>query len=263
MPKFAANLSMMFTESPFLERFAAAADAGFSAVEFLFPYDYSPEEVARYAHRAGVEVVLFNLPAGDWNAGERGIACLPGREADFRQGVERALTYAKALETSRLHAMAGVVPRGADVAQCRQVLIENLKYAAEKVAEHDITMLLEAINTRDIPGFVVSIQSDSFSICEAVGMPNMKMQMDLYHMQVMEGDLATKLKRFAARCGHVQIAGSPERNEPDTGEVRYEYLFRLLDEIQYEGWVGCEYRPAARTVDGMGWMRSFNTAKAL
>jgi len=262
MPKFAANLSMMFTELPFPERFAAASNEGFSAVEFLFPYDYSPEEVAKWARQAGVEVVLFNLPAGDWNAGERGIACLPGREEEFRHSVEKALTYAKAFKTTRLHAMAGIVPRGVEAAECRQVLIENLKYAAEKTASHGITLLIEAINTRDIPGFVVSLQSDSLSICEAVGMPNMKMQMDLYHMQVMEGDLATKLKKFAARCGHIQIAGCPERNEPDTGEVRYEYLFRLLDELRYEGWVGCEYRPAANTVDGLGWMRSLSTAPA-
>ena len=256
MPKFAANLTMMFTESAFLDRFAAAADAGFSAVEFLLPYAHSPQEVERRARAAAVEVVLFNTPSGDWNAGERGIACIPGREAEFRAGVEKALVYAAALGTRRLHAMAGIAPQGADPVVCRTTLIENLKYAAEKVDGRGITLLLEAINTRDIPGFIVSRQDDCHVICEEVGAPHLMMQMDLYHMQVMEGDLATKLKRYAHRCGHIQIAGCPERNEPDTGEIRYEYLFRLLDEIGYQGWIGCEYRPAGKTVDGLGWLRA-------
>lgn len=256
MPKFAANLTMMFTEFAFLDRFAAAADAGFSAVEFLLPYEYAAEDLERRARVAGVEIVLFNTPCGNWNAGERGIACIPGREAEFRAGVENALAYAAVLGTNRLHAMAGIVPQGADPAACRNTLIENLKYAAEKVAGRGITLLLEAINTRDMPGFIVSRQDDSHAICETVGAPNLMMQMDLYHMQVMEGDLATKLKRYAHRCGHIQIAGCPERNEPDTGEIRYEYLFRTLDELDYQGWVGCEYRPAGKTLDGLGWLNA-------
>jgi hydroxypyruvate isomerase len=255
MPKFAANLSMMFTEAPFLERFQAAADAGFKAVEFMFPYEYSPEAVKSQAESAGVEIILFNMPAGNWSAGERGIACIPGREEEFRKGVDLALTYATHLGTPRLHAMAGIAPLGADPAACRATLIENLKCAAKELAKHNITLVLEAINTRDMPGFFVSTQRDSHAICEAVGVPNLKMQMDLYHMQVMEGDLATKLKLYAPQCGHVQIAGCPERNEPDTGEIRYEYLYRLLDEIGYQGWVGCEYRPAGKTCDGLGWLR--------
>ncbi len=253
MPRFAANLSMMFNEVPFLDRFKAAAEAGFDAVEFLFPYEHSPEEVAGRAKAAGTQVVLFNMPAGNWGAGERGIAALPGREQEFREGVDKALVYADHLGVPRLHAMAGVAPAGADLAACRATLIANLKYAAEKLAERNITLLLEAINTRDIPGFVVSTQKDSHAICEAVGAPNLKMQMDLYHMQVMEGDLATTLKRYASQCGHIQIAGCPERHEPDTGEVRYEYLFRLLDEIGYQGWIGCEYRQAGKTTDGLRW----------
>lgn len=263
MPKFAANLSMMFTEAPFLDRFQAASEAGFKAAEFLFPYEYSPETVENVSKAAGVEIILFNMPAGNWSAGERGITCLPGREEEFRKGVDTALTYAMKLGTPRLHAMAGIAPSGSDPAACRKTLIENLKYAAEKLAEHEITLLLEAINTRDMPGFFVSTQRDSFSICEAVGAPNLKMQMDLYHMQVMEGDLATKLKHYAAQCGHVQIAGCPERNEPDTGEVRYEYLFRLLDSLGYAGWVGCEYRPAGKTNEGLGWMRTVPSAGKL
>jgi 2-dehydrotetronate isomerase len=256
MPKFAANLTMMFTEVPFLDRFAAAADAGFEAVEFLLPYDFHPEEVANRSRAAGVEIVLFNLPAGDWAAGERGIACIPGREAEFHASVDKALQYAVALGTQQLHSMAGIVPRGVDPALCRRTLIANLAYAADRMAQHDRTLLLEAINTRDMPGFIVSTQKDSRSICEATNAPNIKMQMDLYHMQVMEGDLATKLKQYAPYCGHIQIAGCPERNEPDTGEIRYEYLFRLLDEIGYTGWLGCEYRPAGKTIDGLGWLQS-------
>jgi 2-dehydrotetronate isomerase len=254
MPQFAANLTMMFNEVPFLDRFKAASEAGFQAVEFLFPYEHSPEEVAAKAKAAGVQIVLFNLPAGNWAAGERGIAGLPGREVEFRESVDKALVYAENLGVPRLHAMAGVAPAGADPAACRATLIANLKYAAEKLAKRNIMLLLEAINTRDIPGFIVSTQKDSYAICEAVGAPNLKMQMDLYHMQIMEGDLATSLKRYASQCGHIQIAGCPERNEPDTGEVRYEYLFRLLDQIGYAGWLGCEYRPAGKTTDGLRWL---------
>jgi 2-dehydrotetronate isomerase len=254
MPKFAANLSMMFNEVPFLDRFQAAAAAGFKAVEFLFPYEFSPEEVESKAKDAGTEIILFNMPAGNWAAGERGITGLPGREEEFRAGVEKALLYAERLGTTRIHAMAGIAPAGSDLAACRTTLIANLKYAAEKLAAKNITLLLEAINTRDMAGFIVSTQKDSHAICEAVGASNLKMQMDLYHMQVMEGDLATSLKRYASMCGHIQIAGCPERNEPDTGEVRYEYLFRLLDQMGYPGWIGCEYRPAGKTTEGLAWL---------
>ncbi len=256
MPKFAANLSMMFTEVPFLDRFAAASEAGFEAVEFMFPYEFPAEEVADRAKAAGVEVVLFNMPAGKWGAGERGITSIPGREAEFREGVDKALAYALCLKAPRLHAMAGIPSAGSDPAACRATLIENLKYAAEKLARHNIVLVLEAINTRDMPGFFISTQKDSHAICAAVGAPNVKMQMDLYHMQVMEGDLATKLKLYVPWCGHVQLAGCPERNEPDTGEIRYEYLFQLLDKIGYQGWIGCEYRPAGKTCDGLGWLKT-------
>ena len=260
MPRFAANLSMMFTEAAFLDRFKAASEAGFKAVEFLFPYEHTREEVESKSKAAGIEIILFNMPAGNWGKGERGITCIPGREAEFRAGVEEALSYALHLGTPRLHAMAGIVPAGADAAECRKTLIENLKYAAEKLAKHDITLLLEAINTRDMPGFLVSTQKDSHSICEAVGAPNLKMQMDLYHMQVMEGDLATKLRQYASQCGHIQIAGCPERHEPDSGEIRYEYLYRLIDDLGYKGWVGCEYCPAGKTSEGLSWFRNMTSA---
>jgi hydroxypyruvate isomerase len=263
MPKFAANLSMMFTEVPFLDRFAAASNSGFSAAEFLFPYEYSPEVVARQSNTAEIEIILFNLPAGDWSAGERGFTCIPGREEEFRTCVNKALDYATHLDTKQLHAMAGVPPRDADPRACRRTLVENLKYAADRLAGQDIVLLLEAINTRDMPGFFVSTQEDCYSICEEVNAPNLKMQMDLYHMQVMEGDLTTKLKRYARKCGHIQIAGCPDRNEPDTGEICYEYLFQTLDALGYEGWVGCEYRPTGKTGDGVGWLKSWAATKAL
>lgn len=256
MPRFAANLTMMFTNLPFLDRFAAAAEAGFAAVEFLFPYEFPAEAVAAELRAASLEVALFNMPPGDWSAGERGIASLPGREEEFRDGVDLALSYAGPLNAKTLHAMAGILPKGADPKECRAVLIENLRFAAARLAQYNITLVLEAINTRDMPGFSVSTQNDSFSVCESVNAPNLKMQMDLYHMQVMEGDLASKLKLYAPHCGHIQIAGCPERNEPDTGEIRYEYLFRLLDQIGYQGWLGCEYRPAGDTRAGLGWMRT-------
>ena len=261
MPKFAANLSMMFNEVPFLDRFKAASQAGFDAVEFLFPYEHPAEVIAKTANDAGVQIVLFNMPAGNWAAGERGLTGLPGREQEFRDGVEMAIEYAERLGVTQIHAMAGVAPGGADRSACRETLISNLKYAAQKLAEKNRTVLLEAINSRDIPGFIVATQKESYEVLQAVNAPNLKMQMDLYHMQVTEGDLAMSLKKYAASCGHIQIAGCPERNEPDTGEVRYEYLFRLLDQIGYDGWIGCEYRPAGQTTDGLSWFHAERTRK--
>jgi hydroxypyruvate isomerase len=257
MPKFAANLSMLFTEVPFLERFGAAAGAGFRAVEFLFPYEHSADAIAEQVHKHNLQIVLFNMPPGDWAGGERGVGCIPGREGDFRAGIEKALSYATALKIPRLHAMAGIAPASVSRDACRATLIANLKYAAEKLAPHNITLLLEAINHRDIPGFFVNTQAESYDVCAAVGAPNLKMQMDLYHMQVMEGDIAMKLRKYAPHCGHIQIAGPPQRNEPDTGEVRYEYLFQVLDEIGYEGWIGCEYRPARGTNEGLTWFKEY------
>jgi len=257
LPKFAANLSMMFNESPFLDRFAAAADAGFQAVEYLFPYDYPADVLEVLLRKYELENVLFNLPPGNWGAGERGITCLPGREAEFKAGVETALAYALRLKTVRLHAMAGIAPAGADPEALKSTYVANLKFAAEKFAKHGITLLIEAINTRDMPGFYLNTQAQSYAMLSAVNAPNLKMQMDCYHMQIMEGDLAAKLRRYAPYCGHVQVAGVPERHEPDTGEVRYSYLFDVLDEIGYDGWIGCEYRPAGTTVDGLGWLERF------
>lgn len=259
MPKFAANLTMMFNEVAFPQRFAAAAKAGFTAVEFLFPYDYAPGEVARWLQENGLESVLFNLPPGDWAAGERGLAALPGREAEFRASVARALDYAIAMGTPRLHAMAGLVPADADPAYraaCRETYIANLTHAACELAKHDRTLLIEPINSRDMPGYFLNRQAEGHAIRAAVGEPNLKVQMDFYHAQIVEGDLATTFRTHLSGIGHLQIAGVPERHEPDDGEVDYPYLFRLVDELGYDGWIGCEYRPRGRTEDGLGWLRS-------
>jgi hydroxypyruvate isomerase len=253
MPRFAANLSFLFQELPFLDRFAAAASAGFRAVEFMFPYDHPPAIVAERLHAAGLENILFNLYPGDWSAGERGLACLPGREEEFRKSVATALSYASVLKTPRLHAMAGIIPAAASRADCQLTYIANLRSAAEQLAAAGITLLIEPINTRDMPGYFLNTQSQAAEVCAAV--PNLKIQMDCYHMQVAEGDIATKLRRYAALCGHVQIAGVPERHEPNTGEIHYPYLFQLLDDLGYEGWIGCEYRPAGKTLDGLGWLK--------
>jgi len=257
VPRFAANLSMMFTEAPFLERFSAAADSGFKGVEYLFPYEYPAEVLEELLRKHRLENVLFNLPPGDWNAGERGITCLPGREAEFKAGVDTALAYALRLKTMRVHAMAGLAPAGASPEQLKATYVANMRYAAQQFAQHGITLLLEAINTRDMPGFYLNTQAQSHALLVEVNAPNLKMQMDCYHMQVMEGDLAVKLRKYAPFCGHVQVAGVPDRHEPDTGEVCYSYIFDLLDKIGYGGWVGCEYRPAGKTVDGLGWLENF------
>jgi hydroxypyruvate isomerase len=257
MPKFAANLTMMFNELPFLERFEAAAKAGFKAVEFLFPYEQRPDEIAAKLAAHGLENVLFNMPPGDWAAGERGMASLPGREAEFREGVAKALSYAKALGTRRLHAMAGLLPAGADRAAHRRVYAGNLRYAAAELAKHGITLLIEPINTRDIPGYFLNTQDDAHAIREEVGAANLKVQMDFYHVQIVEGDIAMKVRKHLPHIGHIQIAGVPQRHEPDTGEVNYPYLFALLDELGCECWIGCEYRPAKGTVEGLGWMRGW------
>jgi len=256
MPKFAANLTMMFNEVPFPQRFAAAAKAGFRAVEFLFPYDHTPAEVAGWLHNADLKSVLFNLPPGDWAAGERGLASLPGREEEFRAGVHRALDYAKALGTPRLHAMAGLLPPGAERSRHREVYIANLRYAAKALAAEGRKLLIEPINGRDIPGYFLNTQAEAHAIRAEVGEPNLLVQMDFYHVQIVEGDIAMTFKKYIEGIGHIQIASVPARNEPDDGEVNYPYLFRLLDETGYAGWVGCEYRPRGKTEDGLAWLKA-------
>jgi hydroxypyruvate isomerase len=253
MPRFAANLTMMFNEVPFLDRFEAAARAGFDAVEFLFPYDVPEEEIAGVLHTARVRNVLFNLPPGDWGAGERGIAAIPGREREFEASVATALRYARALDTPTLHAMAGIVPAGADRAAWRATYVANLRRAARALAAEGRRLVIEPINARDMPGYFLQRQDEAHAIREEVGEPNLLIQMDLYHAQIVEGDLTVKLRWWAKHIGHVQIASVPDRHEPDHGEVYYPHVFAVLDEVGYAGWVGCEYRPAGDTVAGLGW----------
>ncbi|MEO7191890.1 MAG: 2-oxo-tetronate isomerase [Vicinamibacterales bacterium] len=262
MPAFAANLSMMFPEFSFQERFAAASSAGFEAVEFLFPYDHSPGDVAAWLTGAGLKNVLFNLSPGDWAKGERGLTSLPGRQAEFRASVAQALEYARALGTPALHAMAGLMPAGADRAAHREVYLENLQFAARALAEEGRLLLIEPINPRDMPGFFLNTQAEAHAIREQVGEPNLKVQMDFYHTQIVEGDIATKLRKYIAHIGHVQIAGVPERHEPDEGEVHYPYVLQLLDDLGYSGWVGCEYRPRGGTVEGLEWFRHWTSSGA-
>ena len=257
MPRFAANLSMLYTEHAFADRFAAAARDGFSAVEYLFPYAYPAAELAQRLADHGLQQVLFNAPPGDWDAGERGLACLPGREAEFRTGVARALSYAQALHCPRVHLMAGLAPAGADRTRLRDTYLANLGWAAALAAAQNVDVLIEPINTRDIPGFFLNRQDEAHAIVQQVGAPNLKVQMDLYHLQIVEGDVSTKLRQYlpSGRVGHLQIAGVPLRQEPDLGELNYPYLFQLIDELGYDGWIGCEYRPRADTSAGLGWLR--------
>lgn len=255
MPRFAANLSMLFCEVPFLDRFAAARRAGFPAVEFTFPYEHPPEEVARAARDAGVEVALFNMPPGDWARGDRGMACDPGRAGEFREGVRKALEYARALSCARLHAMAGVRPAGVPEEALRAAYVESLRFAGAALAAHGMTLLVEGLNPRDVPGYYLVRSAEAFARMDEAAVPNLRYQYDVYHMQIVEGDLAPTLERHLARIGHVQIADTPGRHEPGTGEINYRFLLRHLDRIGYPGLVGCEYRPRAGTEAGLGWMK--------
>jgi hydroxypyruvate isomerase len=254
MPRFAANLTMLFTELPFLERFEAAAKAGFDAVEFLFPYDFEASDIRARLDAHGLTLVLHNLPAGDWAKGERGIACHPDRVAEFRAGVPRAIAYAKALGCPQLNCLAGIRPDNVSEAQALTTLIDNLKFAAAELDKAGLRLVMEAINTRDIPGFFVSTTRQALSILDAVAAPNLKLQYDIYHMQVMEGDIARTLETHLNRIGHIQLADNPGRNEPGTGELNWPFLFAHLDRIGYAGHVGCEYKPRTNTAAGLGWL---------
>ncbi len=255
MPKFAANLSMLYTEHGFLDRFAAAAADGFEAVEYLFPYEHPANVLAARLKDNVLQQVLFNAPPGDWASGERGTACLPGREAEFRAGVMQAIEYARALGCPRIHLMAGLAFEGADRSTLRATYLANLAWAAAQAS--DIDFLIEPINTRDIPRFFLNRQDHAHEIVVEIGAPNLKVQMDLYHCQIVEGDLAKKIELYlpTGRVGHMQIAGVPARQEPDTGEINHPYLFELIDRLGWNGWIGCEYRPRATTSAGLGWMK--------
>lgn len=249
MPKLAANLTMMFNEVPFLERFAAAKQAGFGAVEFLSPYDHPKETVAKAAKDAGMQVVLHNAAMGNWGAGERGIAALPGREAETATAIDQALDYAQALGCPRLHVMCGHTREGANT----ETLVANLKAAAAQAAPLGVKLLLEPLNTRDMPGIWMNDIDQALGIIEAVGPDKVGLQFDVYHRQVQQGDVARKFTEVLAHISHVQIADNPGRNEPGTGEINYDFLFRHIDASGYRGWVGCEYKPAGETTAGLGW----------
>ncbi len=251
--KLAANLTMMFTEVDFLDRFEAAAKAGFKGVEYLFPYDYDQNELAGKLRVHGLSQVLHNLPAGDWGAGERGIACHPDRVGEFQDGVGKAVAYAKALSCPAVNCLAGVTPDGSDSDELRETFVSNLRFAAAELEAAGVRLITEPINTLDIPGFFLTGTNQALSIIEEVGSANLGLQYDIYHMQIMEGDLARTIEANLKSIWHVQLADNPGRNEPGTGEINYPFLFDHLDKIGYEGWVGCEYRPLTETVAGLGW----------
>ena len=272
MPRFAANLSMLYTEHAFLDRFAAAAADGFDAVEYLFPYAWPAAQLSAHLRAHGLRQVLFNAPPGDWDAGERGIACLPGRTDEFRRGfLDQALPYAQALHCPRIHVMAGLVPPGTATEGLRAIYLSNLAWAARLAAREGVEVLIEPINQRDMPGYYLTHQAQAHAIVQEVGEPNLKVQMDLYHCQITEGDVAMKLRTYlaAGRVGHLQIAGVPERHEPDIGELNYPYLFKVIDEVAaqcgWDGWIGCEYKPKrggqpGGTSAGLGWFGAFRAS---
>jgi len=255
VPRFAANLTTLFNESPFLERFAAARRAGFEAVEFVSAYDHPPEVLAGIVRAEGLAVSVFNMPPGDWAAGDRGMACDPRRTAEFREGVGRAVEYAHALGCGQVHAMAGLRPTGLPGEALRATYLENLRFAGRELDRHGLRLLVEAINDRDMPGYFLTTSRQAFDLMAEAGVPNLFFQFDVYHLHIMEGDLARTLEARLDRIGHVQIADVPGRHEPGTGEIDWRSLFRHLDRIGYRGWVGCEYRPLAGTEAGLGWMK--------
>jgi len=254
MTKLAANLTMLYNEVDFLDRFGHAARAGFRGVEFLFPYAYRAEDIADRLDSWRLRLVLHNLPAGDWAGGERGIACLPGREAEFQDGVGKAIDYAKALGARQLNCLAGIVPQGVAPDAARATLVANLKFAAGALQREGIDLLIEPINTFDIPGFFLHGTRQALDIIDETGADNLFLQYDIYHMQRMEGELAATIKANLARIRHIQLADNPGRFEPGTGEINYRYLLGMLDDIGYAGWVGCEYKPQAGTAEGLGWI---------
>lgn len=271
MPRFAANLSMLYQELPFLDRFEAAARDGFRGVEYLFPYEYEPRELAARLKDHELQQVLFNGAPGQWASGERGLACLPGRELEFQESIVQALRYAEALGCPRIHVMGGLVPEGMERSEVRATYVGNIRHAAREAARQGVNLLLEPINTRDIPRFFLNRQDHAHELVAEIGALNVQVQMDLYHCQIVEGDVAMKIRQYlpTGKVGHFQIAGVPQRHEPDVGELNYPYLFSVIDEVSaacgWDGWVGCEYRPArgaepGGTSAGLGWMRGLTAS---
>nr|PZN06068.1 MAG: hydroxypyruvate isomerase [Pseudomonadota bacterium] len=257
MPKFAANLTMLYNEVDFLDRFAAAAKDGFKGVEYLFPYAYPKEQLAEKLKQHGLTQVLHNLPAGDWAKGERGIACHPDRVNEFQEGVGKAIEYATALGCKQVNCLAGIAPQGVDAAKVRETFVNNLKFAAAELEKAGIKLLIEPINTFDIPGFYLSTTKQALSIMDEVGSKNLYLQYDIYHMQRMEGELAKTIENNLSRIAHLQLADNPGRNEPGTGEINYGFLFDFIDRIGYQGWIGCEYKPKGETSAGLGWAKQY------
>jgi hydroxypyruvate isomerase len=258
MPRLCANLSMLFTEVDFLQRFEAAANAGFSGVEYLFPYDFSSAQIKAELERNRLTQVLFNLPAGDWANGERGIACHPDRVEEFYAGVDLAIAYAKVLGNTQVNCLAGIKPPGVDEGLIEKTFVDNLKYAADRLQAQGIGLVMEMINTLDIPDFYLNTTAQALAIRDKVGSQNLSLQYDLYHMQIMEGDLARTLENHLPVIRHVQLADNPGRHEPGTGEINYGFLFRHLDRLGYRGWIGCEYKPLTTTEAGLGWLKAHN-----
>jgi hydroxypyruvate isomerase len=259
MPKFSANLTFLFTDLPLLDRLAAAAKAGFKGVEYMSPYDEAKGDLAARLRDNGLTQVLFNLPAGNWGAGERGVAIFPDRVDEFRRGVHQAIDYAGALGCGLVNCIVGLTPKDADAHALRNTLVDNLAYAAAELAKANIKLLVEPINTRDIPGFYLTRTDQALRLIEDVGSDNLYVQYDIYHMQIMEGDLARTMEANLPRIAHIQLADNPGRNEPGTGEINYPFLFRHLDKIGYAGWIGCEYKPLTDTVAGLGWLKAYQS----
>ena len=257
MPKFCANLTLLWNETDFLDRFALAARAGFTGVEYLFPYDYDPHQLAERIERYQLKQVLHNLPAGDWAEGERGIACHPDRVGEFQDGVGKAIDYARALGCTQLNCLAGITPRDVPEERIRATFVSNLRFAAEQLKRAGIKLLIEPINTRDFQGFYLSRSRQALAIIEEVGSDNLFLQYDIYHMQIMEGDLANTIETNLKLIPHMQLADNPGRHEPGTGEINYPFLFSLVDRLGYAGWIGCEYRPLITTHEGLGWIRPY------
>ena len=253
MPRFNANLSWLFQEKPFLDRFAAAANAGFTGIEILFPYDQPASEIRSALQSNGQELVLMNAPPGTFGAGERGLGALPGREKEFQQTFGEALDYAATLDCKRIHVMSGIT-KESDQTEAHRTFLTNLEYALERVEESGVSLLIEPINIRDIPGYYLSTVEQADGILQELSHPELKIQFDWYHAQIMGGDLARRTEKYFSKIGHFQLAGVPDRAEPDLGEVNFPYLFHLVDSLQYDGWIGCEYRPKGRTEEGLGWL---------
>nr|WP_249205813.1 hydroxypyruvate isomerase [Burkholderia cenocepacia] len=260
VPHFSANLTLLFNELPFLDRFKAAAAAGFKAVEFYFPYEYRSADLRRLLRDNGLRLVVHSLPGGDWAKGERGVACLPDRIDEFREGVARGIDYARALECPRLTCLAGIRPPALPLDEAFRVLMDNLRFAAEQLAEAGLELVVEQVNSRDVPGFLLDRPEAALAVVREIGARNLKLQYDVYHAQVLAGDLTRFVETNVDHIGHIQIADNPGRHEPGTGEINYDFFLRRIGEIGYSGWVGCEYIPLSTTTAGLDWLRRINTS---